>query len=128
VLRQVAEHVLFVVLGFLLGLVGTFLVPDGVAIGVAAVGNLVAGRLGVIATGRVGGAVAAGGGWAVVAVAAMIQLPSGSLLIAGGVPGDRALGVFGLGYLAVGFAAALVAVATARSGFTFARSVPTSDG
>lgn len=117
-LRNPALVALFTFVGFELGVVGAFLVPvvlpsgiPGLAIAVAVVGNLLAGWLAGRALGTGVAALGPAIGWIIAALLASLTAPNTSLIIPASIPGITGGGLVTIGFLVVGFVAALAPIA-----------------
>jgi hypothetical protein len=126
-----ATYLLLALVGVLLGVIETFLVPlrlfsglEGLSILLAFVGNALVGSFGGLGTRTMGGAIAPIAGWfAAVGVLAVVA-PGGDVVLAGKLPVDPGVVVVGMAFLFSGVIAGAVAlVVTVR--YTKHRIAPT---
>lgn len=113
----IATYLVLAALGALLGVLGSFLVPqrlfggvEGISVLVALAGNLATGLIGGVGTSTRAGAVAPAIGW-VLAVGTLTSVaPGGDVVIPGGLPVDPGVPKAGLAFLLVGLVAAVVPI------------------
>jgi hypothetical protein len=117
----VATYAVLLVLGFVIGVWGAFLVPlrlfghvEGLADLIGLAGTALAGRLGGLGLASAPAAVVPGVGW-ILAVLVLGYSPGGDVVIPGSLGNDHGVAVVGTLYLVSGLAGTLVAgVAVAR--------------
>jgi hypothetical protein len=106
------------VIGGLLGVIGCFLVPlrlgggvEGLAIGIALIGNLGTGLLGGVGNRSVRSALAPGLGWFLAVGVISSLAPGGDVIIPGKLPVDPGVTTVGVLFLFLGVAGAVAALA-----------------
>lgn len=113
---RVASYAVLLLLGAVLGIWGSFLVPLhlgpllGLSVVIAVVGNLGVGLLGAAGTGTRLGAVLPGVGWLVTALLLGTSRPEGDLVITGKLESDPGVATVGTLFVLLGGVAAALAV------------------
>jgi hypothetical protein len=129
----VTSRILLVASGLLIGLIGSFLIPQrvdgiaGVTVLIALVGNLVGGLVGGLGLRSVGSAALVGVGWFVALAMSSFYLPGGDVIVPGSLGNDPRIVTVGEGFMVagvVGTAAAMVLTA----GYIRRRRPPTPTG
>jgi hypothetical protein len=103
--------------GALLGLIGCFLIPlrlaggtEGLAAGIALIGNFAAGLLGGLGARSVRSALAPGIGWFLVVAGVGVFQPGGDVVIAGKLPVDPGIVTVGLAFFLLGVLGVIAAI------------------
>jgi hypothetical protein len=105
-----------VAVGGLLGLIGSLLVPlrigstEGLAAGIALVGNFAVGLIGGLGTRSARGALVPGVGWFLVVAVVSVYAPGGDVIIPGKILADPGIAKVGVAFLLLGVVGVIAAI------------------